>query len=41
MTQPDPDEQRKAMDRLVMDYPVTLDRLPDALREKKTSDEAE
>lgn len=33
MTQPDDAEaQQAALDRLSMNYPVTLDRLPDALR---------
>lgn len=42
MTQPDSDaEQDKAKERLVMDYPVTLERLPDALRRDETSDETE
>lgn len=41
MTQPDFDaEQKGAKERLVMDYPVTLDRLPDALQDQ-TSDETE
>lgn len=39
MTQPD-EERARAEERLVMDYPVTLDRLPDALQDQ-TSDETE
>ena len=39
MTQPD--EREQAAERLVMDYPVTLDRLPDALRRDETSDETD
>lgn len=36
MTQPDSDEdQRRAMERMTMDYPVTLERLPDALRDEE------
>jgi hypothetical protein len=33
MTQPDNgQDQQAAVDRMTMDYPVTLDRLPDVLR---------
>lgn len=33
MTEPDREEdRRRAMDRMIMDYPVELTRLPDALR---------
>lgn len=39
MTQPD--EHEAAMDRLVMDYPVTLERLPDALQDRPATGEPE
>lgn len=42
MTQPDSeDDQQRAVERLTMDYPVTLERLPDALLDEDQPDQRE
>lgn len=38
MTQPDDEERERAAERLTMNYPVTLERLPDALLDEDPPD---